>query len=261
MASPEKEAVAGAQGNANQPPAVRPLRTANLRVQLAESLRERLELGEWHAGDQLPTEAELAAEYGVSRSTVRSALQQLETLGLTITRHGMGTFVTPYGHAIKAGLQELKSMTDTIRAHGLTPAMDYHLVEFRAPTVEEAATFDIRDANAQVLATQRAVLADDITVAYSYETIPAEFLPANLKPEDVEGSLFALMERAGIVAQMAVAEIGAARGPQIGWGERDPDMLYVDLRQIHYDDKGRPVVQSRTYFHQGRFQFSVLRVR
>src|SRR5690625_4293101 len=66
----------------------RALRTANLRVQLAESLRERLQMGEWHEGDQLPTEAELASEYGVSRSTVRSALQQLETLGLTITRHG-----------------------------------------------------------------------------------------------------------------------------------------------------------------------------
>src|SRR5690625_4560378 len=191
MASPEKEAVAGAQGNANQPPAVRPLRTANLRVQLAESLRERLELGEWHAGDQLPTEAELAAEYGVSRSTVRSALQQLETLGLTITRHGMGTFVTPYGHAIKAGLQELKSMTDTIRAHGLTPEMDYHSVEFRPATADEAQALAL-EAGTRVLATERAVLADGVTVAYSYETIPADYLPNDLTEKDVTGSLFAL---------------------------------------------------------------------
>src|SRR5699024_5106062 len=87
--SPKAGTALGAPGRA--------LRTTNLRVQLAESLRERLNQGEWHEGDQLPTEAELSAEYGVSRSTVRSALQQLETLGLTITRHGMGTIVAPYG--------------------------------------------------------------------------------------------------------------------------------------------------------------------
>src|SRR5690625_7278138 len=38
-------------------------------------------------------------------------LQQLATQGLTITRHGIGTFVSPYGNAIETGLQELRSMT------------------------------------------------------------------------------------------------------------------------------------------------------
>lgn len=250
--SPKTGTALGAPGRA--------LRTTNLRAQLAESLRERLNQGEWQEGDQLPTEAELSAEYGVSRSTVRSALQQLETLGLTITRHGMGTFVSPYGRAIKSGLQELRSMTDTIKAHGMKPAMDYHLVEFRGADEDEAQALAI-EPGTRVLSTQRAVLADDTVVAYSYETIPANFLPHGLEEGEVKGSLFALMDKAGVVPNTAVAEIGAASGPDIGWGERDPDMVYVDLRQVHYDSSAQPVVQSRTYFHQGRFEFSVLRVR
>lgn len=260
MASNEKAATNRKSANSKPLTPGRALRTANLRVQLAESLRDRLHMGEWHAGDQLPTEAELAAEYEVSRSTVRSALQQLETLGLTITRHGMGTFVSPYGHAIKAGLQELRSMTDTIRAHGMTPEMNYHSVEFRKATEEEVKALAL-EVGTRVLATQRAVLADGVTVAYSYETIPAEYLPKDLKEKDVTGSLFELMDKAGVIPNTAVAEISAASGPEIGWGDRDPDMLYVDLRQVHYDGKARPVVMSRTYFHQGRFEFSVLRVR
>lgn len=238
----------------------RALRTANLRVQLVDSLRERLELGEWTEGDQLPTETELATEYGVSRSTVRSALQQLETLGRTITKHGIGTFVSPYGHAITAGLQELRSMTDTIRAHGMTPRMDYHSIEFRSATEEEATELALAK-GARVLATARAVLADEVVVAYSYETIPADYLPSDLKESDVEGSLFLLMDEAGVIPQNAVAEIRAASGPDIGWGERDPNMLYVYLLQTHYDASARPVVMSRTYFHDGRFRFLVLRVR
>lgn len=257
MASKDRAAV---DRRSATPTPGRALRTANLRVQLAESLRDRLQKGEWQEGDQLPTEAELASEYGVSRSTVRSALQQLETLGLTITRHGMGTFVSPYGHAIKAGLQELRSMTDTIRAHGMKPEMDYHRIEFRPATEDEAQELEL-EPGTRVLATERAVLADGVTVAFSYETIPTEYLPSDLTEKDVTGSLFALMDKAGVVPNTAVAEISAASGPEIGWGERDPDMLYVDLKQIHYDGNARPVVKSRTFFHQGRFEFSVLRVR
>lgn len=251
-ASPGRGTVAAAPSRA--------LRTANLRLQLSEDLRERLRAGEWAIGEQLPTEAALAAEYGVSRSTVRAALQQLESQGLTITRHGMGTFVSPYGNAITAGLQELQSMSDTIRAHGKEPGMEYHRVEFRGASADEAEPLGVPEGT-RVLATERAVLADGEVVAFSYEVIPADVLPADLRAEDVDGSLFALLDEVGALPRTAVAEIHAATGPEIGWGERDPGTVYVYLRQVHHDTSARPVVFSRTYFHEGRFQFSVLRVR
>lgn len=240
--------------------APRALHTESLQVQLVEGLRERLSAGEWIVGDRLPSEAELCAEYGTSRSTVRNALQHLAALGLTITRHGVGTFVSPYGSAIRSGLQRLRSMTGTIGAHGMEPWMDYRTKEFRGATAEEAEALG-RQAGARVLATSRAVLADGQTVAYSYETIPCDVLPEGLAEDDVRGSLFALMEEAGTVPETSVAEIHAASGPGIGWGERDAGQLYVYLYQVHYDPSARPVALSRTYFHEGRFQFSVLRRR
>lgn len=238
----------------------RPLRTSNLRTQLVDDLRSRLMAGEWAEGEQLPTESELASDYGVSRSTVRSALQQLETQGLTITRHGMGTFVSPYGHAIKAGLQELHSMTDTIRAHGKTPGVEYHDATFRGATEDEAAALAVSPGT-RVLATERLVLADDEAVAFSYEAMPGDLLPKSLRADQVSGSLFSLLDTAGVPPRTAVAEVHAATGPEIGWGDRDPDMVYVHLRQVHYDANARPVMFARTYFHEGRFQFSILRVR
>ena len=238
----------------------RALRTVNLRTQLVESIRGRLSGGEWVEGQQLPTEAELAGEYGVSRSTVRSALQQLETQGLTVTRHGMGTFVSPYGRAIKAGLQELRSMTDTIRAHGLEPRIEYHDACFRGATEEEADELLISEGT-RVLSTERLIFADDIAVAFSYETVPGELLPADLDPSSISGSLFSLLDAAGTPPHTAVADIHAAGGAGIGWGDRDPDAVYVYLKQLHYDSNARPVLFARTYFHEGRFQFSILRVR
>lgn len=242
-------------------PATRSIgRTEHLRTRLANDLRERLRAGDWAPGEQLPTEAELIAEYGVSRSTVRSALQQLERAGLTITRHGVGTFVSHVGQSIRAGLQELRSMSDTIRAHGMEPRMDYRRAELREASAEERVALH-RPAPCRVLATTRAVHADDELVAFSYEVIPADLLAAGLDPAAVHGSLFALLEAGGVQPRTAIAEIHAVQDEDIGWGERPKGANYLLLRQTHYDGDGIAVLASRTYFIEGRFQFSILRVR
>lgn len=67
------------------------------RVSAAEAvlsdLRSAIEGGELPVGDRLPSEAALANRYAVSRTVVREALRSCETLGLTRTRTGSGTFV------------------------------------------------------------------------------------------------------------------------------------------------------------------------
>lgn len=50
--------------------------------------------GSWQAGARLPSEREFAALYGVSRNTVREAIQRLAARGLLQSRHGTGVFVT-----------------------------------------------------------------------------------------------------------------------------------------------------------------------
>jgi GntR family transcriptional repressor for pyruvate dehydrogenase complex len=56
-------------------------------------LRQRIESGEFRAGDKLPPERELAQLIGVSRATVRAGLQSLATVGVVDSRRGAGTFV------------------------------------------------------------------------------------------------------------------------------------------------------------------------
>jgi len=61
--------------------------------QLKELLVEKIESGEWDPGHQLPPELHLAAEFQVSRATVRQAMQLLAAQGLIERRQGLGTFV------------------------------------------------------------------------------------------------------------------------------------------------------------------------
>lgn len=61
--------------------------------QVFEQLKQMLLSGEWVPGDKVPSENELANMFGVSRITVRQALQKLNALGLIETRFGEGSFV------------------------------------------------------------------------------------------------------------------------------------------------------------------------
>lgn len=228
---------------------------------LADELRTRIRAGEWVAGGRLPSEAELSAQYEVSRSTVRQALKSLEALGLVASRQGKGTFLSA-DPRIHAGMQQLRSITATIAERGLTPAMRYHHRRLRASTREERQRFEL-DEGAQVLDIQRRILADGETVAYSYDVLPRWVLPAAFRPIDLTGSVFALLEETdGPVPVRAVSEVHAVHSSSIGWGaEAREHQLFVLLDQLHYDQQGRPCMHSRSYFIEGLFTFSVLRSR
>jgi GntR family transcriptional regulator len=61
--------------------------------QIANDIRQRILDGDYRSGDKLPTEADLMAEYGVSRIVIRNAVQALVSEGLVTTKRGSGMFV------------------------------------------------------------------------------------------------------------------------------------------------------------------------
>jgi len=240
---------------------VEPTRTGpTLSARVAADLRLRIEAGEWMPGEKMPSEHDLAGHYEVSRATVRTALQDLESRGLTVTRHGLGTLVTAHAAAGQADLRRLESMTETISRHGRTPGMQYRSIVLRPATDDERRKLAL-DEGAEVLATERAITADGEIVAFSYDVLPRVIFPPDFDPSEVAGSLFALLERHSVRAVVAVTEIHAAHGDHIGWGDRPPDASYLLLVQVHSDARGVPIALASTFFIEGRFPFGLVRHR
>lgn len=68
---------------------------ASLTEQTVRALQARIEAGEFAGAAKLPSEGELVATYGVSRTVVREAISQLRARGLVDTRRGIGSFARP----------------------------------------------------------------------------------------------------------------------------------------------------------------------
>lgn len=85
-----------------------------LYVQLAQQLADRISRGEHQVGDLLPTEAELGERFGVSRYTVRQAIQHLRQQGLVSARKGVGTRVEAQGSEVGYS-QSLQSLSELLQ--------------------------------------------------------------------------------------------------------------------------------------------------
>lgn len=239
-----------------------PLRdTRSLPIQLAELLRGRITSGEWGPGQQLPSEQTLSDEAGVSRPTVRAALRILSTSRLVRVRPGAGTFVTPRGPGVVAGLQELRSMTAIISEQRPGSEVRWRLRERRIATSEEAAHFDV-ELPLQVIALERSFVSGDEVIAFEWALLNADLLPREFDPAQIQGSIFGVLGPLGLLPDQAVANVHAVNDETVAWPEMRPmTPLFLCLIQHSYLNDGRVIAWSKTYFTEGNFEFVLVRLR
>ncbi len=90
----------------------KPFKKQTLAEQVSDSIAEAIVSGAWKGGEALPTEPEIAAQYGVSRAVVRDATRMLAAKGLVEAQHGKGVFVThspteAFGDALLLALRRM----------------------------------------------------------------------------------------------------------------------------------------------------------
>jgi GntR family transcriptional regulator, histidine utilization repressor len=100
-------------------------------ARVKQALKNGLEQGRWRTGDLMPSEAELVAQFGISRMTVNRALRELQAEGLVDRVQGVGTFAAQL-HRISSTLT-IRDLHEEIEARGHRHHVEVHL------TREEAA--------------------------------------------------------------------------------------------------------------------------
>ena len=101
--------------------------------QLARILSEAIRRGDLPAGESLPSESQLARVYGLSRMTVRKAIEEIAKLGLVTAMPGKGTFVNE--PPLEAATFRISGFEEDMRARGLEPSSQ--LMQAQAVTADK----------------------------------------------------------------------------------------------------------------------------
>lgn len=162
---------------------------------IAGTLTEEIAAGHYRPGDRLPTEAALAARFGVNRHTVRHALAALAEGGLVHSRQGAGVFVAqrptdyPLGRRVR--------FHQNVLAAGQTPSRRISRTETRPSDAEEARALRLKAGDA-VQVVEGVSLADGQPIAVFRSVFPAERFPGLLALARETGSITRSLAASGL---------------------------------------------------------------
>src|ERR1044071_3087107 len=158
--------------------------------QLQRALRRAIEIQVLAPDDAHPAERDLAADFSVSRITVRKALDGLVSEGLLVRRQGSGNFVST---RVQKNFAKLTSFSEDMRARGRSPHSVWLKRAAGTVTPEEALALRLSPGT-PVYRFNRIRYADDAPMALEYATIVASALPSL---DVVDASLYEALERSG----------------------------------------------------------------
>jgi GntR family transcriptional regulator len=217
--------------------------------------------GDLKVGDQLPTEDSLIARFGVSRITVRRAIQNLVSRGLVEIRRGKGTFVA--APRITQELTQLSGFVEDMHVLGRKPTARVISKEIVPADATVASHLGLTKGQ-RVVRIRRVRLADGVPLSFDETYLPLEvgkkIITDNLKVEPI----FSLLERKYGVplieaaykldAVEAEAEVAAALKVK----QRSP---IFRIERTSYSTGSRPVDYERLHYRGDLIQFVTRLVR
>lgn len=222
--------------------------------QIEQTLRERI--AALRPGDPLPSDAELVAEFGVSRMTARNAMDRLALDGLIRREPGRGSFVAqPHAHR---RANRLMTFSQEMRRAGRVPSSRVLDRSVRPSSGAEAEGLGLRPFE-PVLGLRRLRLADDQPIALETAVLVADTAAAVLTADLERGSLHETLTRAGFGLRRGTGTIGAARASAEDarlLGIRVGDPLLVEQRTI-VDDDGRRIESTESRYPADRYALEV----
>lgn len=242
----------------SQPPAsqkqTRPVKLTDsplpLYYQLATRLRGRILDGEWPAGTKLPTEADLARSFGVSRLTIRKAKARLALEGLIRSVQGSGCFVNS-PEEWRSQPPTVDSLGDVFRFGG---QMAFKIMDFRMRANERAVALRLKNEGDRFIFQIKGVRYQyGEPISYVVYYLPHE-LGSRIALKDLdEGPMIPQFERlAGIravegVKTVSISRLGkeAARGLGLRAG-----MAALLEETVYVDQDGRPIEYLQTWYRE-----------
>lgn len=218
--------------------------------QLQRALRRAIESRVLGPDDALPSERELAADFAVSRITVRNALDGLVAEGLLVRRQGSGNFVSA---RVEKNFSKLTSFSEDMLARGRSPRSVW--LKRAAGTVSPEESLALRlSPGTPVYRFHRIRFADDAPMALEFATILASALPSL---EAVDTSIYEALERSGHRPVRALQRLRAVllSGEHAELLKAKPGEAGLLVERLGSLPDGRAIEFSQSYYRGETYDF------
>ncbi|MEA2631039.1 MAG: GntR family transcriptional regulator [Chloroflexota bacterium] len=222
--------------------------------QIEQALRARIST--LRPGERLPSDAQLCAEFGVSRMTARNAMDRLADDGLIAREPGRGSFVAERPAHRRAN--RLMTFTQEMRRAGRAPSSRMLTRVIRPSTLTEAASLGI-PARQPIVHLRRLRQADGDPIALESTVLIGACADAVMTADLANGSLHETLGRAGIVLRRGTGTVAAAAATAEDarlLAMRQGDPLLVEQRVI-VDGHGRRVEATESRYPADRYALIV----
>ena len=225
--------------------------------QLARRLSELIEEGHWSPGQQLPTESDFSEQHGVSRATVRAALDLLEEEGVVSRRAGKGTFVTQA--AIRQSLSELESFPETVASQGASVSIQTVDHEEYVPSYRIRSILGLR-AGAKAHRIRRVHFMGDEALATDCVTLPSSIVKNVDLQRLLTSSTYTVFEEELDIALGAATQKVSACAASEELAERlrvPPGEPLLQIERLTYAASGIPVEHLLLHYRADRVVLNV----
>jgi len=190
--------------------------------QLYEDMLSKIASKEWKPGQRIPPEMELCKIYGVSRITVRKAIEDMVSAGYLKRHRGKGTFVQM--ELIENNLSKFYSFSETLRSKGIREVAE--VLAFEIINADDFLTEKLKlsSSDSLLFKIMRLRSVDDIPYVVETSYIPKSLLSALTETLVAENGLYNAMQSLGVIPNRAVETFHA-----ISLGGLEARLLQQDL--------------------------------
>ena len=243
-------------------------RAVPLATQVENVLAERITGGEFAAGDQLPTEHELAAELGVSRATIRTAVGALGRRGLIVSHQGRGSFVTAAASARLHTLTEARDLGEVLVGNGARVSVQFDDASIGPANDEITAALGLGGGDL-VLHTTKTFLAAKAPMIYIRCAVPVRLLGTALaascakRPQQTEPLFDFLRTRTNAPTEYQLSDVAAVNGTQVDYPGKpvSRQTAVLQITETGYTADNTPIWWSRNWYPPSDMRFTLVRQR
>ncbi|MCS6908425.1 MAG: GntR family transcriptional regulator [Anaerolineales bacterium] len=227
--------------------------------QIEDWICEQIRTGDLRPGDAIENEIALARALGVSRITVRQALDHLAARGLLVRKRGLGTFVAEPRRSFVLTRPHLRSLTEEMAAGGLRVTARTLHQEVEVPPAEVQSQLHLPP-EAKVVMIRRLRFAEGKPLCIETCYHPFELFPALAWADLTDCSIYEFLEqqyhrRPVSARDTLVADTAAPETAR--WLQIEPGAPVMRIQRVAYDGQQIPIEYSHTVFRADQHQIVI----